>query len=95
RATAIVRVLQNDFGVAPSRMTAGGRSEFVPLVANDTPDNKGTNRRTRIVVLPKLDQFYEMIEEGLKEGETGGSPDGTNGTEEVTPANDAPVEDDK
>ena len=69
RATAIVRVLQNDFQVAPGRMTAGGRSEFVPLVANDTPENKSTNRRTRIVILPKLDQFYDMIEEGMKEAE--------------------------
>ena len=72
RATAIVRVLQNDFQVAPGRMTAGGRSEFVPLVANDTPENKSTNRRTRIVILPKLDQFYDMIEEGMKEAEDAG-----------------------
>ena len=67
RATAIVRVLQKDFNVAPSRLTAGGRSQYVPLVANDTPENKATNRRTRVVILPKLDQFYEMIEEGMKE----------------------------
>ena len=53
--------------VAPSRLTAGGRSQYVPLVANDTPENKATNRRTRVVILPKLDQFYEMIEEGMKE----------------------------
>jgi len=60
-------VLQKDFNVAPSRLTAGGRSQYVPLVANDTPENKATNRRTRVVILPKLDQFYEMIEEGMKE----------------------------
>lgn len=72
RATAIVRVLQNEFGVAPGRMTAGGRSEFVPLVNNDTAENRGVNRRTRIVILPKLDQFYDMIEEGMKEAEEGG-----------------------
>ncbi len=75
RATAVVRVLQKDFGVDPSRMTAGGRGEHVPLVANDTPENKSTNRRTRIVVLPKLDQFYEMIEEGLKSAEMDVQPD--------------------
>ncbi|MCB0764351.1 MAG: OmpA family protein [Flavobacteriales bacterium] len=67
RATAIVRVLQQDFNVDPARLTAGGRSEYVPLVPNDTPEHKATNRRTRVVILPKLDQFYEMIEEGMKE----------------------------
>ena len=67
RATAITRVLQKDFAVDPARMTAGGRSEYVPLVANDSPENKSTNRRTRIVILPKMDQFYGMIEQGLKQ----------------------------
>jgi chemotaxis protein MotB len=66
RATAITRKLQKDFNVDPSRITAGGRSEYVPLVANDTPDNRSTNRRTRIVILPRMDQFYNMIEDGLK-----------------------------
>jgi len=67
RATAITRVLTEKMGVAPGRVTAGGRSQFVPLVANDTPENRSTNRRTRIVILPKMDQFYGMIEEGLKQ----------------------------
>ncbi len=67
RATAVVRTLQNDFGVDPARMTAGGRGEYVPLTSNATADGKAKNRRTRIVVLPKLEQFYEMIEEGLKD----------------------------
>tara|TARA_B100001146_G_scaffold225223_2_gene248173 strand:+ start:13836 stop:14699 length:864 start_codon:yes stop_codon:yes gene_type:complete len=67
RATAVVRTLQNDFGVAPARMTAGGRGEYVPVASNDNADGKAKNRRTRIVVLPKLDQFYNMIEEGLKD----------------------------
>ncbi len=72
RATTIARILQTDFNVAPSRITAGGRSEYVPLVANDTPEGRSTNRRIRIVILPKLDQFYGMIEEGLKKaGEQG------------------------
>ncbi len=65
RATAVVRILQNDFGVDPARMTAAGRSYYVPLASNDTADNRSRNRRTRIVVLPKLDQFYSMIEEGM------------------------------
>jgi len=67
RATSVVRTLQKDFGVSPSRMTAGGRSEYVPLGSNDNADGKSKNRRTRIVVLPKLDQFYNMIEDGLKD----------------------------
>lgn len=69
RAVAITRVLQKDYAVAPGRITAGGRSEYVPLVANDTPENRSTNRRTRIVILPKMDQFYGMIEQGLKQAE--------------------------
>ncbi|WP_073151259.1 OmpA/MotB family protein [Mesonia phycicola] len=66
RATSIVRILQNDFGVDPARMTAAGRSEYIPLESNDTAAGKAANRRTRIVVLPKLDQFYSMIEDGMK-----------------------------
>lgn len=67
RATAVVRVLQKDFKVDPKRMTAAGRSYYVPLVDNNTAANRAKNRRTRIVVLPKLDQFYNMIEEGMKD----------------------------
>ena len=65
RATAVVRVLQNDFSVEPQRMTAAGRSSYVPLLDNDSPSNRAKNRRTRIVVLPKLDQFYDLIEQGM------------------------------
>ncbi len=67
RATAITRVLSQQLGVAPSRITAGGRSQYVPLFPNDTPEHKSANRRTRIVIMPKLDQFYNMIEDGLKQ----------------------------
>ena len=63
RATSIVRILQNDYGVDPKRMTAAGRSEYIPVSTTE----KARNRRTRIVVLPKLDQFYSMIEEGMKD----------------------------
>lgn len=63
RATAVVRILQNDFNVDPKRMTAAGRAEFVPVSQTE----KSKNRRTRIVVLPKIDQFYSMIEEGMKD----------------------------
>ena len=69
RATSVVRILQNDFKVDPARMTAAGRSYYIPLMSNDTAANRAKNRRTRIVVLPKLDQFYSMIEEGMDDPE--------------------------
>jgi len=62
RATAIVRILQNQFKIDPKRMTAGGRSEFLPLAGNDTAEGKAANRRTRIVILPQLDQFFKLLE---------------------------------
>lgn len=65
RATAVVRILQKDFGVAPARMTAAGRSYYMPIADNDTAANRAKNRRTRIVVLPKLDQFYDLIAQGM------------------------------
>ncbi|MDT0649067.1 OmpA/MotB family protein [Autumnicola edwardsiae] len=67
RATSVVRVLQDEFGVEPARMTAAGRSYYIPVATNETAEGRAKNRRTRIVVLPKLDQFYGMIEEGMKE----------------------------
>ncbi|MDA8571502.1 OmpA family protein, partial [Schleiferiaceae bacterium] len=66
RAANIVRALQNDFAIAPERMTAAGRGEYVPVASNDTREGRAANRRTRIVVLPKLDEFNKMIEDGLK-----------------------------
>jgi chemotaxis protein MotB len=66
RSTAIIRVLANDLKVNPAQLIAAGRSSYVPLVANDTPENRAKNRRTRIVVLPKIDQFYEMVEKEMK-----------------------------
>ncbi|WP_264520986.1 flagellar motor protein MotB [Flavobacterium sp. N1994] len=66
RSTAIVRVLTKDLGVKPSQLIAAGRSEFIPLVDNTTADNRAKNRRTRIVVLPKIDEFYDMIEKEMK-----------------------------
>jgi chemotaxis protein MotB len=65
RATSVVRILEKDFGVAPARMTAAGRSYYAPVADNDTAANRAKNRRTRIVVLPKLDQFYDLIEQGM------------------------------
>lgn len=69
RATSVVRILQDEFGVEPARMTAAGRSYYIPVASNETAEGRSKNRRTRIVVLPKLDQFYGMIEEGMKAAE--------------------------
>ena len=66
RATSVVRILQKEFNVDPKRMTAAGRGEYLPISSNETRDGKARNRRTRIVVLPKLDQFFGMIEDGMK-----------------------------
>lgn len=66
RSTSIVRVLQNEFNIAPEKIIAAGRSQYVPLVANDSDENRSKNRRTRILVLPKIDQFYRMVEDGMK-----------------------------
>src|SRR5690554_1581622 len=66
RATSVVRVLQEDFGVAPERMTAAGRSYYIPVATNDTEEGRAQNRRTRIIVLPKLDQFFDLVEEGME-----------------------------
>lgn len=65
RATSVVRVLES-LDVNPQQLIAAGRSSYVPLVENDTAENKAKNRRTRIVVMPKIDQFYEMVENEMK-----------------------------
>ncbi|WP_033960466.1 OmpA/MotB family protein [Psychroserpens jangbogonensis] len=65
RATSVVRVLE-ELKVNPQQLIAAGRSHYVPLVENDTAENRAKNRRTRIVVLPKIDQFYQMVEEEMK-----------------------------
>ncbi len=65
RSTSIIRVLQ-EMGVNPAQLIAAGRSYHVPLVANDSRENRAINRRTRIIVLPRIDQFYEMIEKEMK-----------------------------
>lgn len=65
RSTAIVRALQGQ-GVNPAQLIAAGRSHYVPLVDNLTPTNKAINRRTKIMVLPKIDQFYKMVETEMK-----------------------------
>jgi len=61
RASAVVKVLQTEYNVDPSRLIAAGRGEYIPLVSNDSYENRATNRRTRIIILPKLDEFYELL----------------------------------
>jgi len=61
RASSVVMSLQNNYGVDPKRLTAGGRGEFNPIASNDSPSGKSQNRRTQIIITPKLDQFMELI----------------------------------
>ncbi len=61
RATSVVRVLQKSFKIDPKRLIAAGRSEYTTLAGNDTPEGRSINRRTRIIILPKLDQFYDLL----------------------------------
>ncbi len=62
RATTIVRILQDTYGLDPRRMTAAGRSQYLPLADNATSEGRSANRRTRIVILPQLDQFFKLLE---------------------------------
>ena len=62
RATAVVRILQNQYGLDPAKMAAAGRGEYLPLLDNSTAENRAINRRTRIVILPQLDQFFKLLE---------------------------------
>ena len=63
RASSVVQELQNKYGVDPKRLTAGGRGEYNPLQPNDTDLGKQRNRRTQIIITPKLDEFMELIGE--------------------------------
>ncbi|MBO4718343.1 MAG: OmpA family protein [Prevotella sp.] len=63
RASSVVQALQNDYGVDPKRLTAGGRGEYNPLATNDTELGKQRNRRTQIIITPKLDEFMDLIGE--------------------------------
>ncbi len=61
RATSVVRALQNTHGIDPNRLIAAGRGEYNALASNNTAEGRATNRRTRIIILPKLDQFYDLL----------------------------------
>jgi len=71
RASSVVQALQNNFGVDPKRLTAGGRGEYNPITTNDTPDGKSKNRRTEIIITPKLNQFMDLIGKGSGTDSTG------------------------
>ncbi len=62
RATSVVRILQKQYGLDPAKMAAAGRGEYKPLTGNDTKEGRAANRRTRIVILPQLDQFFKLLE---------------------------------
>ena len=62
RATTVVRMLQKEYGMDPAKMAAAGRAEYLPVASNGTPEGKAANRRTRIVILPQLDQFFKLLE---------------------------------
>ena len=67
RASSVVQYLQNNYGIDPKRLTAGGRGEYNPLTANDSELGKQRNRRTQIIITPKLDQFMDLIDKAPKE----------------------------
>ena len=67
RASSVVQALQNEYGVDPKRLTAGGRGEYNPLQSNDTELGKQRNRRTQIIITPKLDEFMDLIGQAPKE----------------------------
>ena len=69
RASSVVQALQNQYGVDPKRLTAGGRGEYNPLQSNDTELGKQRNRRTQIIITPKLDEFMDLIGQAPKENE--------------------------
>lgn len=64
RATSVVRILQNQYGMDPVKIAAAGRGEYNPLTDNITAENRAVNRRTRILILPQLDQFFKLLEPG-------------------------------
>jgi chemotaxis protein MotB len=76
RASSVVQSLQTTYGVEPKRLTAGGRGEYNPIADNNTPDGKSKNRRTQIIITPKLDQFMDLI---------GKAPEAQSTTPPVTP----------
>jgi len=71
RGSSVVQALQTTYGIDPKRLTAGGRGEYNPVASNDTPEGKTLNRRTQIIITPKLDQFMELINKAPQTDSTG------------------------
>ena len=69
RASTVVQYLQDNFGISPKRMTAGGRGEYNPVTTNDTEVGKMRNRRTQIIITPKLDQFMDLIDKAPEDSQ--------------------------
>lgn len=74
RASSVVQALQNNYNVDPKRLTAGGRGEYNPVASNDTAEGKTKNRRTQIIITPKLDQFMDLIEKAPEPGDSTATP---------------------
>lgn len=68
RATSVVKILQKQYGLDPAKMTAAGRGEYSPLTTNTSAEGRAANRRTRIVILPQLDQFFQLLEQPKNNG---------------------------
>ncbi|HVS95618.1 MAG TPA: OmpA family protein [Puia sp.] len=66
RATSVIRILQTQYNIPPERMTAAGRGEYINVASNSTAEGRAANRRTRIVILPQLDQFFKLLEPNNK-----------------------------
>ena len=66
RATSVIRILQQSFGIDPNKLIAAGRGEFNALTSNDSAEGRAINRRTRIILMPKLDQFYDLLNSDKK-----------------------------
>lgn len=74
RASSVVQALQNNYSVDPKRLTAGGRGEYNPIASNESEDGKSRNRRTQIIITPKLDQFMELIDKAPENSEGAATP---------------------
>ncbi len=79
RASSVVQALQNTYGVDPKRLTAGGRGEYNPIASNGSADGKARNRRTQIIITPKLDQFMELIDQAPETSDADASAADTSG----------------
>jgi chemotaxis protein MotB len=66
RGSSVVQALQHDYGIDPKRLTAAGRGEYNPIASNNTAEGKARNRRTQIIITPKLNQFMELIDQAPK-----------------------------